>query len=245
MTNRLERWKVPWEGVLGEVGGEPLQCGVLETRYKFILHVTVWEANLKCRSDLITPLMAWQGVPLPTAFTHISLGFKVVSDLETSYPLFVPAHSPLPCFTFQQQKMICVFPLLGCPLSCYFVLYQLELPLLPHHFAEFFVEQHSIHQLSLYSRIILFSRRLPMLECLTHYTKGKFFFFIKLFSRSEIYVGWSNNNWIIGLFLFTLWVNLTYSKLRCFKTYLTFSGVVLYWKVDEKEIRLKQYFILL
>lgn len=122
MTNRLERWKVAWEGVLGEVGGEPLQCGVLETRYKFILHVTVWEANLKCRSDLITPLMAWQGVPLPTTFTHISLGFKVVSDLETSYPLFVPAHSPLPCFTFQQQKMICVFPLLGCPLSCYFVL---------------------------------------------------------------------------------------------------------------------------
>ena len=48
-----------------------------------------------------------------------------------------------------------------------------------------------------------------------------FFFLIKLFSRSEICVKWSNN-WIIGLFLFTLWVNLTNSKLRRFKTYLTF-----------------------
>ena len=108
MTNRLDRWKVAWER------GESLQRGVLETRYKFILHMTVWAANLKCRSYLIIPLMAWQGVPLsPAMFTRISLGFKVVYDLVTSYPLFVPAHGPLPCFTFQQQKMIWAFPLLG------------------------------------------------------------------------------------------------------------------------------------
>ena len=62
----------------------------------------------------------------------------------------------------------------------YFVFSKLELPLLPHHFAQFFVKQLSIHQLSLYSRIILFSGRLPMLERLTLYTKGKFFFLIKL-----------------------------------------------------------------
>ena len=72
MTNRLERWKVAWEGALGKVGGEPLQCGVLETRYKFILHVTVWEANLKCRSDLITPLTAWQGVHHHPQHLHTS-----------------------------------------------------------------------------------------------------------------------------------------------------------------------------
>lgn len=104
ITNRLDRWKVAWEG------GESLQRGVLETRYKFILHMTVWAANLKCRSYLIIPLMAWQGVPLsPAMFTHISLGFKVVYDLETSYPLFVPAHSPLPCFTFQSRKRSACF----------------------------------------------------------------------------------------------------------------------------------------
>ena len=140
VTNPLERWRVAWEGAPGEGGGEPLQSGVLETRYKFTLHVTVWAANLKCRSDLITLLVAWQGLPLsPTMFPHISLGFKVVYGLETSYPLFVPVHGSLPCFTFQQQQTICVCPLLGCPLSRYFVFSQLELPLLPHHFDQSFV----------------------------------------------------------------------------------------------------------